>query len=194
MFTGIVEQIGEVRATERTDAGRRIVVSGASFGDLAVGASISVNGVCLTAIESNGDIVSLDVVPETLRRTNLGDATPGTKVNLERAMPADGRFEGHMVQGHVDGVGTIERLEHGDDGSVTMSVAAPDSILRYLVEKGSIAIDGVSLTVASVSDATFAVALIPHTLQVTTLGLRMTGDQVNLELDVVAKYVERLLR
>ncbi|HEX6222395.1 MAG TPA: riboflavin synthase [Acidimicrobiia bacterium] len=193
MFTGIVEQVGEVVSLEPTDSGRRIVLRGSGLGALAVGASIAVNGVCLTAVEPVDDTLSLDVVPETLTRTNLGDLETGSKVNLERPMLADGRFDGHIVQGHVDGVATIRSIRSSDDGSVVMEVAASPEMLRYLVEKGSVTIDGVSLTVASVADASFTVALIPHTLDVTTLGLRTEGDTVNLELDVLAKYVERLL-
>lgn len=193
MFTGIVEQIGEVVSLEETESGRRVVLRGAGLGDLPVGASLAVNGVCLTAIEPSGDMVSLDVIPETLGRTNLGRLEKGSPVNLERPMPASGRFDGHIVQGHVDGTGTIEAVGSSDDGSVVMEVAVAPEMLRYLVEKGSVTVDGVSLTVASVRENAFTVALIPHTLEVTTLGLRGEGDTVNLELDVLAKYVERLL-
>lgn len=193
MFTGIVEQIGEVVSLEATEHGRRIVLSGEGLGDLPVGASIAVNGVCLTAIEPFGDTVTLDVVPETLSRTNLGELGTGSKVNLERPMPADGRFDGHIVQGHADGVGRVRSIRSGEGGSVVMEVEVSPDMVRYLVEKGSVTIDGVSLTVVSVSESTFTVALIPHTLEVTTLGLRTERDTVNLELDVLAKYVERLL-
>lgn len=193
MFTGIVEQVGEVVSLQPTETGRRIVVRGEGLGDLAVGASLAVNGVCLTAIEPVDDTVSLDVIPETIRRTNLGDLETGSKVNLEHPMPANGRFDGHLVQGHVDGVGTVLSIEEADDGSVVMTIEISPDMGRYLVEKGSVTIDGVSLTVASIGDESFAVALIPHTLEATTLGLRTAGDTVNLELDVLAKYVERLL-
>lgn len=193
MFTGIVEQIGEVVSLEATEHGRRIVLSGESLGDLPVGASIAVNGVCLTVIEPFANTVTLDVVPETLSRTNLGELGTGSKVNLERPMPADGRFDGHIVQGHADGVGRVRSIRSGEGGSVVMEVEVSPDMVRYLVEKGSVTIDGVSLTVVSVSESTFTVALIPHTLEVTTLGLRTERDTVNLELDVLAKYVERLL-
>ena len=194
MFTGIVEQIGSVDDVEDNHAGRRLVLSGAGLGQLPVGASISVNGVCLTAVEVGENTVSVDVIPETLQRTNLGALETSSRVNLERPMPADGRFDGHIVQGHVDGIGTIAGVERADDGAIVMTVAIPASLSRYLVEKGSITIDGVSLTVASLTDDGFTVALIPHTLDVTTLGLRKPGDTVNLEMDVLAKFVERLLK
>lgn len=194
MFTGIVDQIGSVEHVADNEIGRRIVLSAPGVGELPLGASISVNGVCLTAVETNDDTVAVDVIPETLQRTNLGTLLNASQVNLERPMPADGRFDGHIVQGHVDGVGTVAAVERGDDGGVVMTVDMPESLQRYLVEKGSITIDGVSLTVASVTEVGFSVALIPHTLEVTTLGLRNPGDTVNLEVDVLAKYVERLLR
>lgn len=194
MFTGIVEQLGSVEDVTDNEIGRRVVLSAPGIGELPIGASISVNGVCLTAVETGNDRVSVDVIPETLQRTNLGSLTRSSQVNLERPMPADGRFDGHIVQGHVDGIGTLAAIERSDDGGVVMSIDAPESLRRYLVEKGSVTIDGVSLTVASLTEERFSVALIPHTLEVTTLGLRNEGDTVNLEIDVLAKYVERLLR
>lgn len=193
MFTGIVEKLGEVVSLTPTDTGKRMVVRVGGLGPLPVGASIAVNGVCLTAVDPVDDTLSLDVVPETLNRTNLGDLTTGSRVNLERPMRADGRFDGHIVQGHVDGTGTVLGMSQDDDGSVILEVAVDTKILGYLVQKGSIAVDGVSLTVAAMDDGSFSVALIPHTLEVTTLGLREKGDRVNLEVDVLAKYVERLL-
>lgn len=194
MFTGIIEQIGSVENVTDNEIGRRLVLSAPGMGELAIGASISVNGVCLTAVETGKETVSVDVIPETLQRTNLGTLTRSNQVNLERPMPADGRFDGHIVQGHVDGIGTVAAIERSDDGAVVMSIDASESLRRYLVEKGSVTIDGVSLTVASLTGEGFSVALIPHTLEVTTLGLRNEGDTVNLEVDVLAKYVERLLR
>ena len=194
MFTGIVEQIGSVQEATDTEVGRRLVVSGDGLGALPIGASISVNGVCLTAVETGDDEVVVEVIPESLQRTNLGTLGRDSQVNLERPMPANGRFDGHIVQGHVDGIGTITAIERTADGGVVMKVSVPGSLQRYLVEKGSITIDGVSLTVAVSGDDWFSVALIPHTLEVTTLGLRNPGDTVNLEVDVLAKYVERLLR
>jgi riboflavin synthase len=145
-------------------------------------------------VETGNGTVSVDVIPETLQRTNLGALTPSTRVNLERPMPADGRFDGHIVQGHVDGLGEVTDVRRTSDGGVVIEIAIPEPLGRYLVEKGSITVDGVSLTVASTTDDGFTVALIPHTLEATTLGLRNRGDTVNLEVDVVAKYVERLLR
>jgi riboflavin synthase len=194
MFTGIIEQIGSVENVTDNEIGRRLVLSAPGIGELPIGASISVNGVCLTAVETGKETVSVDVIPETLQRTNLGALTRSTQVNLERPMPADGRFDGHIVQGHVDGIGTLAGIERSDDGGVVMSIDASESLHRYLVEKGSVTVDGVSLTVASLTGEGFSVALIPHTLEVTTLGLRNEGDTVNLEVDVLAKYVERLLR
>jgi riboflavin synthase len=193
VFTGIVERVGEIVSVTETETGRRIVVSSAGMDAPALGASIAVNGVCLTAIDPDSSHFSLDVIPETLSRTNLGDLQAGEPVNLERAMPADGRFDGHVVQGHVDGTGTIEEVVRGGDGAVTMKIATGKELLRYVVAKGSITVDGVSLTVAGLADGSFSVALIPHTLEVTTLGLRNSGDVVNLEVDILAKYVERLL-
>jgi len=193
MFTGIIEQMGSVEETTDTEIGRRLVLSG-DLGGLPLGASISVNGVCLTAIATGDDSVTVEVVPETLQRTNLGNLVRESQVNLERPMLANGRFDGHIVQGHVDGTGTVTALDRSDDGAVVMTIVVPASLQRYLVEKGSITIDGVSLTIADIVDDHFSVALIPHTLHVTTLGLRIPGDTVNLEVDVLAKYVERLLK
>lgn len=193
MFTGIVEQMGAVVSVETTDTGKRVVISGNGLGELPVGASIAVNGVCLTALEPSGDTVTLDVIPETIDRTNLGTLAEGDRVNLERPMTASGRFDGHIVQGHVDGVGRITELDHAVNGAVVMNIEVSPELTKYLVEKGSVTIDGVSLTVASVTSDGFSVALIPHTLEVTTLGLRQPADTVNLEMDVLAKYVERLL-
>lgn len=193
MFTGIVEQIGSVVEATDTEVGRRLIVSGEGLGTLPIGASISVNGVCLTAVETGDDTVVVEVIPESLHRTNLGTLLRDSRVNLERPMPVDGRFDGHIVQGHVDGVGTVTGLERDSDGGVVMTVSVPESLQRYLVEKGSVTIDGVSLTVAATGEEWLSVALIPHTLDITTLGLRNPGDMVNLEVDVLAKYVERLL-
>lgn len=193
MFTGIVERVGEILSVTETETGRRLVVSSAGMDAPNLGASISVNGVCLTALDPENGRFSLDVVPETLSRTNLGELEEGETVNLERAMSAEGRFDGHVVQGHVDGTGSIEEVVRDTDGSVTMTIVSGQEILRYVVEKGSITVDGVSLTVAGLTDDSFSVALIPHTLEVTTLGLRKSGDVVNLEVDILAKYIERLI-
>lgn len=192
MFTGIVEQIGSVLDVAEQAEGRRLVLSGQGLVDVPVGASIAVNGVCLTAVKVEDERVTVDVIPETLNRTNLGEVGAGGRVNLERPMRADGRFDGHIVQGHVDGVGVVSAINH-DDGGTLMTVEAPVDLLAFVVEKGSITVDGVSLTVAAMTERSFSVALIPHTLEFTTLGLRKPGDTVNLENDVIAKYVERLL-
>ncbi len=194
MFTGIVEQVGTIAESAETETGRRLVISAPALDELPVGGSISVNGVCLTAVDTGDDTVAVDVIPETLQRSNLGSLSRENKVNLELAMPASGRFDGHIVQGHVDGVGTISALDRTGDGGVVMTVDTPETLRRYLVEKGSVTIDGVSLTIAEITDRGFTVALIPHTLEVTTLGLRSAGEQVNLEMDVLAKYVERLMQ
>lgn len=193
MFTGIVEEVGKVaRATDHAK-GRRLSITAENVDRLPLGASIAVNGVCLTAVSTDHGEVTVDVIPESLARTNLGQLAAGDAVNLERPMPADGRFDGHIVQGHVDGTGTVASITE-EDGGVTVMIDTPDDLLAYLVEKGSVTVDGVSLTVAGLSESSFGVALIPHTLEATTLGLRKVGDVVNLEVDVLAKYVERLLK
>lgn len=193
MFTGIVETLGIVRSLSSGDEGRRLAIEAQPIAaDLAVGASIAVNGVCLTAVDLADDGFEADVVTETLRRTNLGALLSGDRVNLELPLRADGRFDGHMVQGHVDTYGAVTKVTAEGEGR-RMSVDVAPKYRHYLAEKGSIAIDGVSMTVAAVTDTGFEIALIPHTLQVTTLGLRRPGDQVNLEFDVLAKYLERLL-
>jgi riboflavin synthase len=198
MFTGIVEELGEVVRLEAGEASARITVRGPVVtADAGRGASIAVNGICLTVVALDGESFTADVMLETLRRTSLAGLTAGTRVNLERPMPADGRFGGHVVQGHVDGVGTVVERTPGDRWEV-VRIGLPPALARYVVEKGSIAVDGVSLTVASVDDAadgssSFTVSLIPETLARTTLGLRAPGEPVNLEVDVLAKYVERML-
>lgn len=193
MFTGIVEQMGRVVEMGDNGRDRRIVIQANGLGETPLGGSLAVNGVCLTVVATEGDRVALDVIPETLARTNLGSLGPGEPVNLEPAMPGTGRFDGHLVQGHVDGTGRVVSVT--DDGGGTVMTIRPESrLLPHIVEKGSITVDGVSLTVASVSGDEFTVALIPHTLETTTLGLRKPGDEMNLETDVIAKYVERLLQ
>lgn len=194
MFTGIIEELGTV---ERVTRGRVSAVlairAEAILSDLKIGDSVAVNGVCLTATSLTGHGFTADVMHETLDRSALAGLGPGSPVNLERAMAADGRFGGHIVAGHVDGVGTIAAIEQ-DDNAIWFTITAPAQVLRYVVEKGSIAIDGISLTVARVETDRFAVSVIPHTAAVTLLGQRRTGDRVNLESDLVGKYVERLLR
>jgi riboflavin synthase len=193
MFTGIVERTGTISQIEDIERGRRLVLDvGDMTSELSVGDSVAVNGTCLTAVAIDGDLVALEVVGETLDRTNLRRLAEGDHVNLERPMAASGRFDGHIVQGHIDDQGVV-RSVMTDGESSRLWVDTPAPILRFVVEKGSITVDGVSLTVASVDEAGFEIALIPHTLEVTTLGSRRVGDPVNLEVDVLAKYVERLL-
>jgi len=193
MFTGIVEELGEIVAIERGAESAVVTVRGPLVtGDAARGASIAVNGVCLTVVEHDRETFSVDVMAETLNRSCLGSLRPGALVNLERAMTASARFGGHIVQGHVDGTARILARVPGDRWEVVQFTLPPE-LSRYVVEKGSITVDGVSLTVADVTDDTFSVSLIPTTLELTTLGHKGVGDTVNLEVDVIAKYVERLL-
>ena len=194
MFTGIVETTGEVRAVEDTDDGRRLRI-GTDFEELEHGQSISVSGACLTVEESvDGEWFSVFLAEETIDRTFFDVIGEGDSVNLERAMPADGRFDGHIVQGHVDATATVEGIEQvgGDDGDWRFNFSLPADVERYVVEKGSITVDGISLTVADRTDDDFAVAIIPTTYDVTTLSAKSVGDLVHLEVDVVAKYVEQL--
>jgi riboflavin synthase len=195
MFTGIVEEIGEVTAVRESADVVVFTIRGRTVtSDTRHGDSIAVNGVCLTVVDPDGSTdgtFSVELVPETLKRSSLGVVVPGTKVNLERAVPVNGRLGGHIVQGHVDGVATLLSRSPGERTDELRFSLAPD-LARYVVEKGSITVDGVSLTVAGVSADAFTVALIPTTLSHTTLGFRQPGDTVNLEVDVVAKYVERL--
>lgn len=193
MFTGIVEERGSIVAREDlTDAARFTVRGPLVTSDAGHGDSISVNGVCLTVVDIlAGGEFTVDVMGETLRRSSLEAVGPGSPVNLERAMPANGRFGGHIVQGHVDGVGTVESVNAGENWTV-VRIAITGSLARYIVEKGSITVDGVSLTVSAVGPDWFEISLIPTTLTLTTLGAAAPGVVVNLEVDVIAKYVERL--
>jgi riboflavin synthase len=192
MFTGLVEEGGVVARVEPRGEGARLVIGArVVLEGLAVGDSVAVNGACLTAVEVSADGFAVDAVAETLRRTSLGGAAPGDRVNLERPMRLGDRLDGHLVQGHVDGLGTV-RAARPEGGSTILEIAAPAHLLRYVVEKGSITVDGVSLTVAQRLPDAFTVALIPHTMAVTTLGPRAAGRPVNLEVDVLAKYVEAL--
>jgi riboflavin synthase len=199
MFTGIIEELGTIRSVTPNGGGARLEIACATVLDDAVlGASIAVNGCCLTLVERGDGWWATDAQVETLERTSLGSLVPGDSVNLERPLCLADRIGGHIVQGHVDGVGRVSLRDTLDDGSTLMRIAAPASVGRYIVEKGSITVDGVSLTVTTVdgsadADATFGVALIPHTLAMTTLGVRDIGDIVNLEVDLIAKYVERLI-
>lgn len=194
MFTGIVEELGTVVAIEDLGSDARLRVRGPLVtSDAHLGDSIAVDGVCLTVSELPGDgTFAADVMPESLRRTALGTLVPGAPVNLERALAVGGRYGGHVVQGHVDGVGTILRRDPGERWD-EVEVAVPAPLARYVAEKGSIAVSGVSLTVAHVGDESFGVSLIPTTLEHTTLGGLSVGSPVNLEVDVLAKYAERLL-
>ena len=194
MFTGIVEEMGVIRSIRR-GAHSAVLSIGAEavLSDLKTGDSVAVNGVCLTATAVEGRGFTADVMHETLLRSSLGALGPGSPVNLERAMAAGGRFGGHIVSGHIDGTGTITERRR-DDNAVWYTVTAAPSLLRYIVEKGSVAIDGISLTVASVEAGRFSVSVIPHTASVTVLGRKGPGDIVNLETDIIGKYVEKLLR
>jgi len=193
MFTGIVETMGTVAEAAEAGGKRRFTIeAGGLAAGMEVGDSVAVNGVCLTAVEVTGSRVTVEAVAETLARSNLGLLGEGGAVNLERPMRADGRFDGHIVQGHVDGVGTVRLITH-EGASIRLWVDVPPGLRRYLAEKGSVAVDGVSLTVSGVDEAGFEVVLIPHTLKVTLFGLRRPGHAMNLEVDVIAKYVERLL-
>ncbi|TML90907.1 MAG: riboflavin synthase [Actinobacteria bacterium] len=193
MFTGIVRERGRVAAVDGGAQRVRLTVEApATAPAVSVGDSVAVNGVCLTAVEAGNGTLAFDAVPETLARTSLGRLAPGAPVNVEPALRAGDPLGGHVMQGHVDGLARVRSVEPEGDGRRIWIDASPD-LLRYTVEKGSIAVDGVSLTVAALDDAGFAVALIPHTLAETTLGDLETGDETNLEVDVLAKYVERLV-
>jgi riboflavin synthase len=196
VFTGIVEELGEVVGVEPNGDSARLTVRGPGVtADAAHGDSISVNGVCLTVTQLAAGEFSADVMGETLKHSAVGSLAPGSAVNLERAVRADGRLGGHIVQGHVDGTGTIVSRQPGTDWEV-VRISVPPELTRYVVYKGSVAVDGISLTVSGLSeggDAWFEVSLIPETLQRTTLGFKQPGAPVNLEVDIIAKYVERLL-
>jgi riboflavin synthase len=192
VFTGLVQGMGSVSGIERSDGGARITIATPLVPELNAGDSIAINGVCLTAVDLAGDSFVADAMNETLARSSLGDLAPASTVNLELPLRATDRLGGHVVQGHVDGVGEV--LDQHDDGFARrIRIGAPAEVLRYVVEKGSIAVDGVSLTVTEVDDRSFTVSLIPETLERTTLGGIGAGRRVNLEVDVLAKYVEKLM-
>ncbi|HEV2172087.1 MAG TPA: riboflavin synthase [Nitrospira sp.] len=194
MFTGIVEEMGAVISLDKTLAGTRMTILASTvMGDLKIGDSVSVNGICLTVVSKSERNFVVEVSPETLSVTTLGRVTAGAPVNLERPMKLNERIGGHLVAGHVDGVGTI-RSRHQEGNAIFFTIEAPSEILRYCVTKGSITIDGVSLTINEVGDHSFSIAIIPHTAKVTTLGLKQINDTVNLESDLIGKYVERLLQ
>ncbi len=193
MFTGLIEETGTIRSVRGAGRSLHLTVDARRVLEgIQVGDSIAVNGVCLTVVRHGSDSFTADVMPETYERTNLKDLPPGSPVNLERTMALGDRFGGHIVQGHVDATGTILAMER-DEIAVWVTVSAPPDLLRYLVPKGSVAIDGISLTVVDVDADRFRVSLIPHTVAVTNMRHRKVGDRVNLEADVLAKYVERLL-
>lgn len=194
MFTGIVEELGEVVAIKPHDHGARLVVDAPTVAsDATHGASIAVNGVCLTVSARHGNAFEVDVMNETLTRSALASVAPGDRVNLERAITTSTRLGGHIVQAHVDGVGVITRRAPGG-GWQDVTISASAEILRYVVEKGSVAVDGISLTVVAVDQDGFVVSLIPTTLELTTLGFKGVGSPVNIEVDIVAKYLEKLVR
>jgi riboflavin synthase len=194
MFTGIVEELGTVRRLTPHATGTQFEIQASLvLEDAHVGDSIALNGCCLTVVEVHADSYVVDAVEETLRVTTLGRLPSGERVNLERSVRLADRLGGHLVQGHIDAVGTLTTREPLADGSLMLRFEAPAEVLRYVVYKGSIAVDGISLTVAAVDTHSFSVAIIPHTQNVTTLGFRQPGDPVNLETDVLARYVERLL-
>ncbi|MBR3752001.1 MAG: riboflavin synthase [Ruminiclostridium sp.] len=194
MFTGIVEEMGTIRSIRKgTHSAVLDIQAKVVLEDIHVGDSIAVNGVCLTATSFTPTTFTADVMHETLNRSSLAALRPGSRVNLERAMAANGRFGGHIVSGHVDGLGTVLSTQK-DDNAIWYTIGASPEVLRYVVEKGSITIDGISLTVAKVDDQSFAISAIPHTVAVTVLQDRKPGDKVNLETDIIGKYVEKLLQ
>ena len=193
MFTGIIEELGKVQRITRGSKEQRLVINCKKIlEDMHIGDSIAVNGVCLTVVEFNINSFSVDVMNETFSRSGLGELTPRSVVNLERAMAANGRFGGHIVSGHIDGTGKIKSVRQ-DGNAVWFEISVDSKILRGIVEKGSIAIDGISLTVAAVGPDSFKVSIIPHTLKETVLGSKRVGDRVNLENDVIGKYISKFL-
>ena len=193
MFTGIIEEVGAVkRLTSGGSSGTISIRASRVLGGTRIGDSIAVNGVCLTVVSIQGDGFTADVMAETMRRSNLGDLKPGSPVNLERAMAADGRFGGHLVSGHIDGTGLVRSLKR-EENAVWVTVGTSEKILELIVEKGSVCIDGISLTVAAVGSGEFQVSVIPHTGEETTLLKRRPGERVNLENDIIGKYVQRLM-
>jgi riboflavin synthase len=193
VFTGIVEEIGTIQAIQRGAKSSVITIEcKIILSDLKIGDSVSVNGVCLTAAKRGSNSFSADVMHETINRSSIGALKTGSRVNLERAMPVNGRFGGHIVTGHIDGTGIVSAINK-DDNAVLYTVKTSGKILKYIVEKGSIAIDGISLTVTGVTNDSFGVSVIPHTAESTILSEKRAGDNVNLENDIIGKYVERLM-
>ncbi|MCI5892270.1 MAG: riboflavin synthase [Clostridiales bacterium] len=193
MFTGIIEEIGELKSINRSSNSAVLTIGAKTvLEDIHLGDSIAVNGLCLTVVRFDKNSFSADVMPESLKRSSLGSLKTGNLVNLERAMPANGRFGGHIVAGHIDGTGIISSIRK-DSNAVWYTIKTEQSILKYIVEKGSVAIDGISLTVAEVGSDSFSVSVIPHTAENTILPTKRTGDMVNLENDCIGKYVEKLM-
>lgn len=193
MFTGIVEEMGKIKKIYRGSDSARLTIEGEKvLADVKLGDSIAVNGICLTVVVFNDRYFEVDVMAETLRKTNLAELKPGDRINLERALRVGDRLGGHIVSGHIDGVGVISG-QRREDIAVLTEIKAPAEVMKYVVRKGSVAIDGISLTVADCTDEAFQVSLIPHTAMLTTLGYKKQGDRVNLESDIIGKYVERLL-
>ena len=194
MFTGIIKEIGRVEQVQKTSSGISLVITTErASGDIKIGDSVAVNGCCLTVVEISGKQLSFDLLRETWERTNLQFVASGSLVNLERSLRADGRLDGHFVTGHIDGLGRITRWERAGSDHI-LEIAPPPDLMRYIVQKGSIAVDGMSLTVATVAEKTFTVWIIPHTYEVTALRDRKKGDAVNLETDILGKYVEKFVR
>jgi riboflavin synthase len=194
MFTGLIEEMGSVRSMVRGSKSVRLTVAANKvLSDVKLGDSIAVNGTCLTVVEFSASAFTADVMPETVDRTSLAGLKTGDKVNLERTMAVGDRLGGHIVTGHIDGIGIIQSKRRYDNALI-IDIDAPEHVMKYIVEKGSIAIDGISLTVVNHSDTAFTVSLIPHTASITTLGFKKEGDPVNLETDILGKYVERFLK
>ena len=194
MFTGIVEEVGRIITADRKGNSARLKIEAEKvLEDIKIGDSIAVNGICLTVTSFGKNYFTADVMHETLRRSSIGEAAAGSPVNLERAMAANSRFGGHIVTGHIDGTGTITQVKR-DDNAIWYTIMAEASLMKYIVEKGSIAIDGISLTVAKRSDKDFSISMIPHTAKETILSQKKAGDVVNLENDILGKYVEQLLQ
>lgn len=193
MFTGIVEEIGEIIDIKKGSQSAQLTIRGdVVTNNSKIGDSIAVNGVCLTATTISKNVFTADVMAETMRRSSLGSLSKGSKVNLERAMASDGRFGGHIVSGHIDGTGTIKSLKK-EDNAVWVTIEVERKLIKYIIEKGSVAIDGISLTVAKVTDTTFSVSIIPHTAKETILLKKKENDIVNIENDIIGKYVDKLL-
>lgn len=192
MFTGIIEETGKIEAVKHGSKSCELLISANKiFDDLKIGDSVAVNGICLTVTSIAPPLFCADVMAETMRRTNIGVLSKGSSVNLERAMQLNGRFGGHIVSGHIDGTGTVINMRR-EDNAVWVSISAEPKILKYIIEKGSVTLDGISLTVADVQKDKFSVSIIPHTGQETTLLSKTTGDKINIECDIVGKYIEKL--